>query len=65
MFPEYSKNIPQNSVSKIFQRQPRNTVRLSKYIYEVKKFKKQCFMGYPVKILILAVSSSKKLTLKN
>ena len=40
MFPQYSKNIPQISVSKIFQGYPRNIVRLWQYFYEVKKFKK-------------------------
>ena len=40
MFPEYSKNIPRISVSKIFQRYPRNIVRFWKYFYEFKKFKK-------------------------
>ena len=31
MFPEYSRNIPQISVSKIFQGYPRNIVKLWKY----------------------------------
>ena len=31
MFPEYSRNIPQMSVSKIFQGYPRNIVKLLKY----------------------------------
>ena len=56
MFPEYSKNIPQISVSEIFQGDPGNITRLWKYFYEVKMFKK-CFVGCSVKILILAVSS--------
>ena len=40
MFPEYSKNIPGIYVSNIFQGCSRNIVRLWKYFYEVKKFKK-------------------------
>ena len=35
MFPEYSKNIPRISVSKIFQGYPWNIVRLWKCFYEV------------------------------
>ena len=37
MFPEYSKNIPQISVSKIFQVYPRNIVMLKKCFHEVKQ----------------------------
>ena len=44
MFPEYWKNIPQISVSKIFRGYPRNIVRLLKNV------------GYLVKVLILAGS---------
>ena len=44
MFPEYSKNIPRISVSKIFQACPRNILRLRKYFYEVRKFK-ELFCG--------------------
>ena len=44
MFPEYSSDIPQMPVTKIFQGYPRDIVKLLKYFY-------------PVKILILAVSS--------
>ena len=40
MFPEYLKNIPQISVSKVFQGYPRNIVRLYKCFHEVKKCKK-------------------------
>ena len=40
MFPEYSKNIPRISVSKIFQGYPRNIVRLQRCFHDVKKFKK-------------------------
>ena len=40
MFPEYLKNIPRISVSKIFQGYFRNIAKLWKYFYEVKKFKK-------------------------
>ena len=40
MFPEYSKNIPEISVSKIFQGYPWNIVMLWKLFYEVKKLKK-------------------------
>ena len=40
VFPELSKNIPQIFVSKIFHGCPWNIVKLWKYFYEVKKFKK-------------------------
>ena len=56
MFPEYWKNILRISISEIFQEYPQTIARLWKYFYEVKKFK-NCFVGYPVKILMLAVSS--------
>ena len=55
-FPEYSRNISQMSVSKIFQRYPQNIVKLWKYFYKSKS-SKNCFAGYTVKILKLAVSS--------
>ena len=50
MFPGYSRNIPQIYVSKIFQRYPRNIIRLWKCFCEV-------ILGCPMKFLILAVSS--------
>ena len=56
MLPEYSKTIPQISVSKIFQGYFRNTVRLWKFFMESKS-SKNCFVGYPVKFLILVASS--------
>ena len=56
MFPEYSRNIPGKFVSKIFQGYPRNIVKLFKYFLKSKSSKK-IFVGYPVKNLILAVSS--------
>ena len=56
MFPEYSRNIPQIFVSKIFQGYPRNIAKLWKYFKKSKSWK-NCFVGYPVTILILAVSS--------
>ena len=56
MFPEYSRNIPGMFVSKIFQGYPRNIVKLFKYFLKSKSSKK-FFVGYPVKNLILAVSS--------
>ena len=56
MFPEHSRNIPRMSVSKVFQGYPRNIVKLWKY-FRKSKSSKSCFVGYPVKILILAVSS--------
>ena len=56
VFPEYSKNISRMSVSKIFQGYPRNIVKLWKY-FQNSKSSKNCFVGYPVKILKLAVSS--------
>ena len=56
MFPEYSWNTPRMSVSKIFQRYPQNIVKLWKYFYKSKS-SKNCFAGYTVKILKLAVSS--------
>ena len=40
MFPEYSKNIPRISVSKIFQGYLRNIVRLQKCFHKAKKCKK-------------------------
>ena len=40
MFPEYSKNIPQMSVSELFQRDPWNIVMSWKCFYEAKKFEK-------------------------
>ena len=43
MFPEYSKNIPRTSVSKIFQGYPQKIVKLRKRFHEVKKFKKLFF----------------------
>ena len=55
-FPEYSRNISQMSVSKIFQRYPQNIVKLWKYFYKSKS-SKNYFAGYTVKILKLAVSS--------
>ena len=55
MFPEYSKNIPQIYVSKVFQGYPWNIARLQKCFHEVKKCK-NCFVGYSVKFLILAGS---------
>ena len=47
MFPEYSRNIPQMFVSKMFQGYPRNIVS-HENIFRSQK-------GYPVKILILTV----------
>ena len=52
MFPEYSKNIPQISVSKIFHGYPRNNVNA----FMKSKSAKNCFVGYPVTFLILAGS---------
>ena len=45
VFPEYSKNIPGVSVSRIFQGYPQNIVRLWICFYEVKKLKK-LFCGF-------------------
>ena len=39
MLPEYSKNNPRISVSKIFQEYPQNIAILRKFFYEVKKLK--------------------------
>ena len=50
MFPEYSRNILQISVSKIFQGQPRNNIFRSQKVQKI-------VLWVPVKILILAVSS--------
>ena len=44
----YFKNVPRISLE---------YCKVTKTILEVKKFKRDCFLGYPVKILILAVSS--------
>ena len=56
IFPEYSRNIPQISVSKIVKGYPRNIIRLWKCFCEVKKFKK-LFCALSCEILIFAVSS--------
>ena len=56
IFPEYLKNIPQISVSNIFQGYPQNIVTLWKCFYGVKN-SKNVFVGYPVKCLILVASS--------
>ena len=56
IFPVYSRNIPRVSVSKIFRGYPRNIVELWKHFLKSKSSKKM-FVGYSVKILILAVSS--------
>ena len=56
IFPVYSRNIPRVSVSKIFRGYPRNIVELWKHFLKSKSSKK-FFVGYSVKMLILAVSS--------
>ena len=54
---EYSRDIPRMwSVSKLFQVYPRNIVKLWKNFCRSKS-SQNCFLGYPVKILILVVSS--------
>ena len=53
IFPEYLKNIPQVSLSKILQGYPRNIVSY-KNVFMKSKSVKNCFVGYPVKFLILA-----------
>ena len=53
MFPEYSKNIPQISVSEIFQGYPQNIVRLCKCFCELKQFKK-LFCGLSCEVFNIA-----------
>ena len=57
MFLEYSRNIPQISVSKIFQGYPQHIVRFYENVLMKLKISKNCFVGYPVNFLILAISS--------
>ena len=56
MFSKYSRNIPRIYISKLFQGYPPNIVKLSQYFWKSKSLKNY-FVGYPVKILILEVSS--------
>ena len=54
MLPYNSKNIPQKSVSKIFQGYPQNIVMPWKFFYEVKNLK-YCLVDYPMKLVIIAI----------
>ena len=56
MFKDYSSDIPQISVSKISKDIP-GIWQDYDAIFMKSKRSKNCFAGYPVKILILAVSS--------
>ena len=56
MLPEYWRNIPRIAVSKIFQGYLWNIVRFWKH-FQKSKSSKKCFVSYPVKIFILAISS--------